>query len=150
VTQVRGERDRDDILECLNAYSWALDLKRCALLTEVFAADVHADYGVVQWQGRDQLIADMTWYHDQFAGTQHLIGSHRVRVDGDQATAGSYAHVVLTRRVDGQLLSSSIGARYEDELERTEQGWRISRREVSNMWRTGDPRVQQGLDFTNR
>jgi hypothetical protein len=133
--------DRGEIIETVNRYCWALDLKQCDRLADVFAPDVHADYEGPLWTSLDSLIADMTRTHARFGRTQHLIGSHLVSVNGDEATCGSYGHNVLTRLVDSQWAQFSIGTRYEDRLRRTAAGWRVYWREARHMWRAGDSRV---------
>src|SRR5260370_22985226 len=131
--------DRDDIVELTNRYAWALDAKQCERLADVFTDDVVADYEGPHWTNLTDLIADMTAVHAQLAGTQHLIGSHQVRVTGDQARSGSYAHVVLTRQGESGLLSFSIGSRYEDELIRTARGWRGAPPPPRATWRGARP-----------
>jgi hypothetical protein len=133
--------DRDEIIETVNRYCWALDLKQCDRLAGVFTPDVHADYDGPLWTDLDSLIADMTVTHARLGGTQHLIGSHLVSVDGDEATGQSYAHVVLTRRIDAEWAQFSMGARYSDQLRRVPDGWRVYRRTARAMWRAGDRRV---------
>lgn len=133
--------DRDEIIETVNRYCWALDLKRCARLAEVFTADIQADYDGLGWTDLDTMIADMTASHDRLGATQHLIGSHLVSLAGDEASCQSYAHVVLTRLVDGQWAQFSMGARYSDRLRRVPGGWRVYQREARAMWRAGDRRV---------
>lgn len=133
--------DRDEIINTVNGYCWALDLKDCARLAEVFAPDMHADYDGPVWSDLQTFIADMTSSHAGLGGTQHLIGSHQVVVDGDTATCRSYAHIILTRRIDGEWAQFAMGARYHDMLRRTPAGWRIHHREARAMWRSGDRRV---------
>lgn len=133
--------DRDEIIEVVNRYAWALDLKRFDRLAEVFTADVEADYDGPRWTGRDRLVSDMARFHNRVDGTQHLIGSHLVRVDDDTARSTSSAHVVITRRDKQGWLYFSMGARYDDELQRTPDGWRICRRTARAMWRAGDREV---------
>jgi hypothetical protein len=133
--------DRDEIVETVNRYCWALDLKQCGQLADVFTPDIHADYDGPLWTDLDSLIADMTVTHDRLGGTQHLIGSHLVSVDGDEATCRSYAHIVLTRRVEAEWIQFSMGARYSDRLRRVPGGWRVYQREARSLWRAGDRRV---------
>jgi SnoaL-like domain len=133
--------DRDEIIETVNRYCWALDLKECDRLADVFTPDIQADYDGLGWTDLGSMIADMTVTHDRMGGTQHLIGSHLVSVYGDEATCRSYAHVVLTRRIDGEWAQFAMGARYSDRLRRVPDGWRVYQREARAMWRSGDRRV---------
>lgn len=132
---------RGEIIETINRYSWALDLKQCDRLADVFAPDLYADYEGPVWTDLASFIADMTRAHDRLGRTQHLLGSHVVSVDGDEATCGSYGHNTLTRLVDSEWAQFSIGTRYEDRLRRTDDGWRVYHRTARHLWRAGDRRV---------
>jgi hypothetical protein len=138
-----GMSDRDEITERLNLYSWAIDTKQCELLTELFAVDVVAEYGTVRWNDRATLIQDMIDFHDRVGATQHLIGGHRVAIDGATATATTNSQNVLQRDVEGQTIRYASGTRYEDELRRGREGWRVVRRRAVHLWSEGDRRVVQ-------
>ena len=56
----------------------------------------------------------------------HLLGASAIDIDGDQATAYTSWAVCSTT---GALAISLVG-RYEDELVRTEEGWKIRRRRL--------------------
>ena len=70
--------------------------------------------------------ATITWQH-------HLLSVYHVEVDGDQASALSYltSHQVFDGEPD---VAKILVARYHDELRRTSDGWKISRRVAEFLW----------------
>ena len=65
-----------------------------------------------------------------YGPTQHFMGNHECRVDGDTATAETYClavHQNLDPDADGGTRPASA-LRYIDRLVRTEAGWRIEHR----------------------
>jgi hypothetical protein len=60
--------------------------------------------------------------------TYHRLTNFVVDVDGDTATARTYVHAVLMLTPDdGANWVDAVG-HYDDELVRTDEGWRIRRR----------------------
>ena len=64
--------------------------------------------------------------HAQAGHTLHRMTNHVVDVDGDQASARTYVDAWITS-VDNVSGINAIGF-YDDELVRTDHGWRIARR----------------------
>ena len=116
--------DREDIVEALAEVAAAIDARDWDTLRERFTADTHA-YGV---RGADALIAQLEAFIGGVGATQHLLGNHRVTVDGDTARSLSYGriHHVGAGPKDGAFYEC-LGE-YDDHWVRTDAGWRISRR----------------------
>ena len=73
--------------------------------------------------------------------SQHLVATHQVRVDGDEATCRCYLQAQHVRAgVEGGDTFLFAG-RYEDRFERTSDGWRIRHRTIVRMWTDGNPAV---------
>lgn len=129
--------DRLAIQDVLTRYAHALDSRQPALLEQVFLADADIDYraaggvrgGLQEWQD---------WLHPsmaRFDSWQHLLANFVIEVDGDRATALTRCYNPLQgHREDGSRYVVHAGARYEDELVRTEAGWRIARRTLGMDW----------------
>ena len=62
-----------------------------------------------------------------YGGTRHLIVNNVIQVDGDRATQTCY-QIILGRTENDGAPAILASARMEDELVRTENGWRFSRR----------------------
>jgi hypothetical protein len=129
--------DRDEIIEAINMYAWAIDSKQFELFADVFTDDVQADHVGLQWTSLSDYIRDMADLHAKYDITQHLIGNHQIHVAGDTASCRSYARAIRISHPDAGGAGESrlsIGASYDDELIRTDAGWRIKRRTARSQW----------------
>jgi 3-phenylpropionate/cinnamic acid dioxygenase small subunit len=123
--------DERAITRGLARFARILDGKRWDELGDVFAEDLDFNYGAAGEQhGMDALRANMRRFLDRCGGTQHLIGSILVDVDGDTAVSRSYVQA-RHQRVDdpaGPVFDSN--GEYIDRWERRAEGWRIVRRDA--------------------
>ncbi len=63
---------------------------------------------------------------------------------GEKATVRSYFQAQHVRMEAEGGEHFMIGGRYDDQMVRTPDGWRIATRQVSGMWSQGNPRVLGG------
>ena len=131
--------DRQAIVDLTVAYCWALDTRDWDRLDEVFLPDASAELGG-SFVGLEAIKARVRSALEPLTVSQHMIGTHDVRVDGDRATSRCYLHAQHVRRLDGER-QFIVAGRYEDELVRTPAGWRISRRDLVVLWTAGDAAV---------
>ena len=131
--------DRQAIVDHTHRYCWALDQKDWHLLDSVFVADATADLRSASLLvGRDAIRHRISTAIDALDATQHTVTNHQVVIDGDRATARTYLHSQHIRRaVEGSPLFV-IAGRYEDELSRTSDGWRITFRRLVEVWTDGN------------
>ena len=130
--------DRQAIIDLTIAYAWALDTRRWDDLDDVFVPDATADLvrplsGVAAIKDRVRAALE------PLDASQHLVATHQVRVDGDEASCRCYLqaqHVVADE-------CFMVGGRYEDRLVRTPAGWRIAHRTLVMMWTQGDPAIMR-------
>src|SRR5438105_6266573 len=89
----------------------------------------------------DALTHQMRRCLDVCGGTQHLIGSILVYIDGDGAISRSYVQARHQRANDpvGPIFDST--GEYIDRWERRSGGWRIVRRDAIWLLHSGDPAV---------
>lgn len=135
--------DKAAIIEVLNLYGFALDARAWELFDRVFSEDVVADFGPAgaQWTGLVDFKRSFAEFHDTLDNHQHTMMGHLVHVDGDKANAFSFGNWLLVRE------SAQDGSRwfgtgwYDDELVRTDRGWRISHRVCRLISWTGNPYV---------
>ena len=134
--------DEREIIRGLSRFARILDNKQWDRLGDVFADDLSFDYGTGGDQyGMAALTTNMRRFLDHCGGTQHLIGSILVDVDGDRATSRSYVQA-RHQRVDdpaGPIFDSN--GEYVDQWERRAEGWRIVRRDAIWAAHTGDPMI---------
>jgi hypothetical protein len=145
--------DRNDIIQLINLYGFAVDTQRWDLFDQVFTVDVDADFGgSAHWQGLDQWKADFAAFHAPFDATQHVMTNHQVRVCGESAHSFTYGQWRLVRHAaEGSPLWDGSGW-YDDEWVKTRGGWRCARRVCRVVWSTGNDRVKEtipGVTFEN-
>jgi hypothetical protein len=122
--------DRDAIVELLAEAAWIFDHKQWDRIGEVFTSDTEA----YEQQGIEALTANTIRYLGGCGPTQHLIGNHRVQVDGHTATVISYVRAFHLAAGVGRMDRArpdqfwDFLGEYRDTLVRTPDGWRISRR----------------------
>lgn len=126
--------DRIEIQDLLAAYCHAVDRGEREALTGIFAPGAMLDYtafggpsGPVEAVGPGLMEA-----LGGFAGTQHLVTTIEIDLDGDRAAVRSAALVHVTPRSAQEGLLSGLW--YEDEFVRTASGWRISARRQVRAW----------------
>jgi hypothetical protein len=134
--------DRDDILEALAAVAAAIDARDWDTIRARFTPDTVA-YGA---RGVDALIAQLEAFLGGVGATQHLLGNHRVTLDGDTARSLSYGriHHVGAGPMEGS--SYECMGEYDDHWVRTDAGWRISRRWFEIRIEIGDVAVLRPAD----
>jgi hypothetical protein len=147
VTERDGELlrllDERDIVAVAVRYCWALDARDWDALEEVFAPAATADLltGGSILEGRDAIIARISGALESFDETQHIVSTHEVRVDGGTATHRCYLHAQHVRHGADGGSNYVIAGRYEDDLVRTADGWRITHRRLTPMWTDGNRAV---------
>lgn len=132
--------DRMAIIAVTHDYCWALDSKRWDDLDDVFTPDATADLGR-PLDGREAIKSRIRAALEHLDDSQHLVATHQVRVDGDEATCRCYLQAQHVRSgVEGGATFMYAG-RYEDRFVRTSGGWRIRHRDIVQMWTDGNPAV---------
>ncbi len=128
--------DQRAITDTAIRYTWALDQKKWAELDTVFAADATAMLGSPGvLEGRTAIVERISSALSIFVDSQHLVGNHQVVVDGNTGTHRCYLQAQHISS-DGGLWM--VAGRYEDQLERLPEGWRITHRDLIVMWTQGD------------
>jgi 3-phenylpropionate/cinnamic acid dioxygenase small subunit len=124
---VTEREDRQDISDVLLRYATGIDRRDWPLFRTVFTDDCHVDYGEIgTWHDADAITDFMDTSHAMAGHTMHRLTNQVITVDGDAATARTY--------VDGLIMFGDNGSGvnavgfYDDELVRTDVGWRIARR----------------------
>jgi hypothetical protein len=127
-------QDRVDVIDVLYRYFSAIDSFDKAGVRSTFTDDMRAEYGNLDpVDGGDALTewiwgatATITWQH-------HLASVYHVDIDGDSAHALTYmtSHQVFDGDPDHAKI---LVGRYHDDLRRTPEGWRISRRQAEFLW----------------
>lgn len=124
--------DEHDIERVLLRYATGIDRRDWDLFRTCFTDDARCDYeGLEPWRSADEITEFMAASHADMGHTMHRLSNLAVTVDGDTATARTYVDAVLMAP-DGQTGLNPRGF-YDDELVRTDAGWRIARRTFTNV-----------------
>jgi len=145
MTDLRTLRDEREIHQVVTRYCRALDTKDWALLADVFAPDATADLSSGRiLVGIDAIRDRIRDALHELDDSQHLVGNHEIVVDGDTATHLCYLQAQHVRKAAAGGPNYIVAGRYEDELGRTEVGWRITHRTLTVMWTDGNAAVTHG------
>ncbi|HTJ62377.1 MAG TPA: nuclear transport factor 2 family protein [Alphaproteobacteria bacterium] len=140
--------DLEDIKRTIGLYVVSIDTRDLSLFDEIFTPDAPIILGGMPPMtpesykkiGADGLAA--------LDATQHHLGLPVIDLDGDRANARCY---FMAQHVRNDLKPANpfllIGGWYTDELARTEDGWRITKRIGTALWYDGNPDVLGMGDF---
>jgi 3-phenylpropionate/cinnamic acid dioxygenase small subunit len=124
---VTEHEDRQDISDVLLRYATGIDRRDWTVFRSAFTQDCELDYGEIgTWHGVDAVTDFMEKSHAMAGHTMHRLTNQVIAVDGDVAVARTY--------VDGLIMfgenDSGVNAVgfYDDDVVRTDAGWRIARR----------------------
>jgi uncharacterized protein (TIGR02246 family) len=124
--------DRQDISDLLVRYASGIDRRDWALFRSVFTDDCELDYGEIgAWRGVEAVAEFMETVHAPAGHTLHRLSNLAIAVDGDSAAARTYVDV-LVMAGDNKSGINAAGF-YDDDIARTENGWRIARRRYTQV-----------------
>lgn len=120
-----GLDDRHAIIEQLHLLAAHFDARDWSRIDEVMAPDVQA----YDCDGLEAVVRDSLRAHLGGCGpSQHLLGNHRIEVDGDRAESITKARVYHQGLGDAADRSFECFGDYHDRWVRTAQGWRMTHR----------------------
>jgi len=139
--------DREDIIELINLYGFAMDTQRWDMFDRIFTEHCDADYGETShWMDRESFKRDFGSFHELFDATQHVMTNHLVAVRGDKASSHTYGSWRLIRHAAGDPPVWDGTGYYDDQWVRTNGGWRIAKRVCRVVFWTGNPKVQTPME----
>ncbi|MDT5047227.1 MAG: hypothetical protein QOG75_3090 [Mycobacterium sp.] len=119
--------DRQDITDVLLRYATGIDRRDWPLFRTIFAGDCELDYGEVgSWKGVDAVTEFMQQAHAMAGHTMHRLTNQVITVDGDTAEARTYVDALIM--LGDNTSGVNAAGFYDDELVRTDDGWRVARR----------------------
>jgi 3-phenylpropionate/cinnamic acid dioxygenase small subunit len=133
--------DRLAIQDLIANYADVIDSQQFDELDALFTADAQIDFSTFNGpvggvaEVKEFLAASLPF----FTRTQHMMGLPHITVDGDNAHARtSCNNPMISTKPDGTVSVWLIGLWYDDDLVRTDDGWRFaSRRQVRSYTLTG-------------
>ena len=131
--------DRIALKDLVDTFSNLADTKEIDEQVKLFTedAEVTSYQGEKQTshlKGRKELAERFKDFLDQFSIVYHINGQQTVHINADKATGIAYAQVVLVSEKDGKKTMLTQGVRYNDEYERQNGKWLISKRTSHFMW----------------
>ncbi|MEU0136883.1 nuclear transport factor 2 family protein [Streptomyces sp. NPDC006296] len=147
-TPVLDDSDRTEIHDLLTTYAFGLDRRDFARVASVFTEDAEVHNVFDSYLPDGEKFSGLTTGGDAVAdgarqlfgnldATQHLLGAQSVDITDTGAKAST--QIVAHHHRGGDHYHT--GGTYEDDLVRTPDGWRISRRTLRISWTTGSPQV---------
>ncbi|PBC39309.1 hypothetical protein CJ179_35255 [Rhodococcus sp. ACS1] len=140
---------RQQILDCIHRAARGLDRHDVELLASAFHPDAVVRYGKIV-DGVPGIARKLNEGHASSSRAHtHNITTHNCRIDGDSAEAESY---VLAGLASGDRTTVRLlGARYLDVLDKRNDRWLISAREVVIEWSmSGDASAFHSETFNAR
>lgn len=120
---------RDEILDLIGRYAFAIDDRDWAALDDLFTEDGRVDFTATG--SIAGTVAELqTFLAEAFAAiesSQHLMGSTVVSIDEIRGTATARTMCLNPLVFEGGALAT-FAIRYEDRLVRTPAGWRFAER----------------------
>ncbi|GAA3563195.1 nuclear transport factor 2 family protein [Microlunatus spumicola] len=135
--------DWKSIKDLVDAYAHHADRRDPQAQADVFAEDgqvrlfqgdpsTHEPEQVIT--GRADLASTFDHLISQYDATTYLNGQSTITVDGDAASAESYCLAHHLTQEDGERVLIVMAIRYLDTFRRTDEGWRIARRDLVFDW----------------
>ncbi len=135
-TQVRWLRDRELIRELPQKYALGIDTDDWPLVASVFHPDARVK-GTMREAPIDAYLEALEPGVKQYHATLHFMGNQYVQVDGDRGHVETYAVAYHIEADDSPHEDLVMGVRYQDDVTRVGDGWKIVNRVVVNQWRRG-------------
>jgi 3-phenylpropionate/cinnamic acid dioxygenase small subunit len=138
-TMVRELRDRDEIARLIRTYARGIDRRDWDLVRSCFSDDAEAQ-GSRSTGPIEPYLAQVRPGVEFYPTTMHFMGNQLIELDGDTAHVETYA---VAYHWKGEEAGSAhpenlvVGVRYLDTVQRRNEGWRITSRQVAPDWRTG-------------
>jgi 3-phenylpropionate/cinnamic acid dioxygenase small subunit len=124
--------DRQDISDLLVRYATGIDRRDWPLFRTVFTDDCELDYGEIGiWRGIDAVAEFMEQSHATAGHTMHRMSNQVIIVDGGKAEARTYVDALIL--VGDNTSGVNAIVFYDDEIVRTNEGWRIARRRFTSV-----------------
>jgi len=135
--------DIQAIRDLQNWYSYSIDAGLYDNLDDIFSGDVIADYGPAGYNDGVAAVKETCrGALEPLTAVQHINGNQVAQINGNTATASCYFHVHQHREGTEGGDHFEMGGRYDDELERRPEGWRITKRRLTIIWSAGNPDVR--------
>jgi hypothetical protein len=137
-------RDREQIKNLYRRYAFGVDSIDFELVRSVFHPECIV-VGTLEEGSLDDYLDGLEAALHQWDATMHFMGNQYIEIDGDRGHVETWV-VGYHMEADGSPLEHLVlGLRYQDDLVRVGDEWKIIRRETAKQWHTGPfPRPSLG------
>lgn len=133
---VRWLRDREIIKNLYRRYAYGVDSIDFALVRSVFHPDCVVD-GTLESGGLDEYLKGLEEAMYMWDATMHFVGNQYVEVDGDRGFVESWVLGYHMEADDSPIDDLVLALRYQDEVVRVGDDWKIIHRKTSKQWHRG-------------
>lgn len=127
--------DKDAVADVVRRYAYGIDVRDGQMVGSCFDRDARID-GTVFAGSLGEYLPRLLAAVRVYGATMHHLGTQLIEVEGDVATAQTYAIAHHFRDAAGTEEDLVVGVRYDDRLRRgADRRWRIVERTVKSMWR---------------
>ena len=133
--------DRAELSELVFRVARAMDSRDWPLLSTCYTSESIGLFATGEVAGFEMIKRQYEAFLIPLDVTQHIVTNIECSIMGEKATVRSYFQAQHVRAGAEGGEHFMIGGRYDDQMVRTPDGWRIATRQVSGMWSQGNPRV---------
>ena len=133
---VRWLRDRELIKNLYRRYAFGVDSLDFDLVRSVFHPDCVA-VGTAESGDLDGYLQGIEEALPVWDATMHFVGNQYIEINGDEGRVESWVVGYHMEADDSPLEHLVLGLRYQDDLVRVGDDWKIIRRETAKQWHTG-------------
>jgi hypothetical protein len=121
--------DRSEIIEVFNRYALGIDGRDAALLRGCFTerVDIQTSGTQMEQEPAQEWVDLALRAVGIFVSTHHVITNHQIELQGHEASCIAY----LTANHSSADGAMTVGGRYTTRLQKTLEGWRIARLELT-------------------
>jgi len=141
---LRWLRDRELIKHLYRRYAYGVDSIDFELVRSVFHPDCVV-VGTLEEGSLDGYLEGLEEALHQWDATMHFMGNHYIEIDGDRGHVETWVVGYHMEAPGSPLQNLVLGLRYQDDVVRVGDDWKIIRRETAKQWHTGTfPRPSLG------
>jgi hypothetical protein len=133
---LRWLRDREIVRNLYRRYAFGVDSIDFELVRSVFHPDCVV-VGTAEQGTLDDYLNGIEEALHQWDATMHFVGNQYIEIDGDRGHVESWV-VGYHMEAEGSPIDHLVlGLRYQDDIVRSGEDWKIIRRETTKQWHTG-------------
>ena len=133
---VRWLRDRELIKNLYRRYAFGVDSIDFDLVRSVFHPECVVA-GTLEEGSLDDYLEGIEEALHQWEATMHFMGNQYIELDGDRGHVETWVVGYHMEAEHSPIDHIVLGLRYQDDLVRVGDDWKIIRRETAKQWHTG-------------